>query len=425
MFQRHRVVRLGDWMCPTDCFGGPIVKRRFTRPAAWLLALLLLAATGATPPSILAQEKDKAGAGAGNDREMADKDKSAKPDGDDDSDRGAAKGNSKRKSDKSGTRGKDDKAPDAKIYLLKSQKKAKLAGAEVMSLVLQDVFTGKTQTMFVPNSDPKGREYDPVAEIATAVEALEEGAPVEVEAAKEKGKWMVSSLARADVQPGEELPTGYVFVGTDEIEDKGGKKAVFVTLKKFGREVKVGVPMWKNKEYKDANWEPDPTIDSALRRLEAGEVVDAKIKPGRPPMLVEIYPFKPPERGKFVALKETTFNGAVAAGFEMLAADGTTVTITLPGAERAHGDKKVLVPDGKMLSAVKRIKPDTEIIVLYREDGQTMFLRDIKFPKPGDKAAEGEPESKEKMKSPSDKPAGHDAGGDANKNDKTDARKAD
>ena len=392
------------------------------RPAtsgAWLLALLLsLLVVGlAVPRPAGAQDKpgDK-----DDDKEMADKDEDdksdkngkSKADAEDDGD--ADKGKDKNKSGgKSGRSSKNAKEPQTKIYLLKTQKKGKLNGAEVMSLVLTDVFSGKTETMFVPNSDPKGREYDPLPDVAAAVESIEEGAAVQVEAAKERGKWMISSLSRADIKPGEELPNTYVYVATDESEDRGGNKTVVVTLTKFGREIKVKVPMWKNDEYKDANWEPDPKIDSELRRLQAGEVVDAIIKPGRPPELVEINRFYPPERGKFVGLKETRYDGAVAAAFEMIATDGTTLTITLDGKMQERGPNKVLVPYPKMLSAVKRIKPDTEIIVIYREDGQTMFLRDLRFPKPGDKAASSGGD-KNKMK-PEEK--------DNEKDDKTEDKK--
>jgi hypothetical protein len=397
------------------------VNSRPARPAAtaWLLALLLSAVLSVVPGPAFAQDKP-GDQDAGDDKEMADKDKDADAKGADDKDDKKDKA-----AGKSGKSAKNDKEPQEKIYLLKTQKKAKLNGAEVLSLILQDVFTGKTETMFVPNSDPKGREYDPLPDVAAAVEALEDGAPVKVEAAKEKGKWMVSSLAKADVQPGEELPTGFVFVEYDENEDRAGNKTFVVTLRKFGREVKVGVPMYKNDDYKDANWEPDPKIDYEVRRLTAGEVVEAKIKPGRPPMLIELYRFYPPERGKFVKMKDTTFNGAAAAAFEMVATDGTTVTITLPGTEQARGENKVLMPDRRMLSAVKKLKPDTEIIVLYREDGQTMFLRDLRFPKGGDKPADAASGDKGKMKpeGDKDKPAGDDkgkaaAGDDEKKKDK-------
>ena len=45
------------------------------------------------------------------------------------------------------------------------------------------------------------------------------------------------------------------------------------------------------------------------------------------------------------------------------------------------------MPDRKQLTAIKQLKPDTEMIVIYREDGQTMFLRELRFPKAGDKPA--------------------------------------
>ena len=260
---------------------------RIARPATWLLALLLLLIGGG-----LVVSQSASGAGQARrrrrEKEMADKDKDDKP----------AKGDKPDSADKSSKTAKADKEPAPKIYLLKTNKKGKLNGAEVMSLVLLDVFSRKTETMFVPNSDPKGREYDPLPDVAAAVESIEEGAPVQVEAKKEKGKWMVTSLAKADVKPGEELETNYVYVEHDEIEDRGGNKTVVVTLSKFGREVKVAVPMWKNKEYKEANWEPDPKIDRQLRELSAGEVVEAQDREGQAAEARRAVPVLPARAGQ-------------------------------------------------------------------------------------------------------------------------------
>ena len=385
------------------------MNARPARPAAWLLVTLVLVAAVATMP-LFAQDKGKGGA-KDDDKEMAGK---GAPD-----EAGAEAGDGADKPadgmEPKGARGKRggknakaDKEPKSRLYVLKSQKKGKLAGAEMLTLLVQDPFTGKSDTLYVPNSDPKARAYDPLPEVAAAVEGLEEGAVLEVEAEKQKGKWMVSSLAKADVKPGEEQPNGFVYVDTSEHADRGGNRAVVVTLTKFGREVKVGVPMWKNKDHQDASWEPDPKIDSQLRQLQGGDVVEAVIKNGRPPMLVEIHRLYPPERGKFLALKETTYGGAAAAAFEMVAEDGTTLTILLPGTEQSRNGQTMLMPEPRMLNMVRKIKPDTEIEIMYRQVGSAMFLRTVKFLNAG-KAAKDEKGSKSgKKEAGMSKPAGPD-----------------
>lgn len=357
------------------------MNARSGRPAAWLLVLLALVLAG--PPTAVAQDDPTPDA---DDRKSADKDKPADRDEQEKGkDMAGPRGGGGAKADKAGA------AAKSTVYLYKSHKKVKVAGGEQTSLVVQDAFTNKRTTLSVPD-----------AAVAAGLEGLDEGTPIEVEAERQKGKWVVNALVKAKIEPGEEQPNGFVYVDTDEVKDRGGNKQVIVTLRKYGREFKVGVPMWKNDDYQDATWEPDPKIDRELRRLESGEVVAALIKAGRQPMLVEIYPYEPPERGKFIQVKDTKVDGAAAAAFELAAADGTTMTITLPGNEQDRGGQKVLVPHPKLWNAVRRLKPDTEIEVLFREYGQTLFLIDFKLlnqPDPkAEKAAKGGRPAGGKMK---------------------------
>lgn len=357
------------------------MNARSACPATWLLVLLAFAFAAQRQAS--AEENDKAD--GADDKKMAGKDKDgggdAKSDESADKDEADAPATKGMKDKRGGASGK---APTSKIYFFKSQKKTKLAGAEVTNLIVQDVFSGKKETLVVPD-----------AAVAAAVDGMAEGTPIQVETARKGGKSMVTSLAKADVQPGEEQPNGFVYVSTDENKDRGGNKTVTVTLRKFGREIKVGVPMWKNTNFEEPTWEPDSTIDGQLQQLEKGEVVAALIKNGRPPMLIAIYPYEPPERGKFVKVKEALYNGAAAAAFEMVAADGTTITVILPGTEKKQGEQKFLQPDMKTWRALQKIKEDTEIEVLFREEGQAYFLIDIKFLEPADKkASKGSKEAK-------------------------------
>lgn len=270
----------------------------------------------------------------------------------------------------------DAAAPEAKVYRFVGHKPGNASGAQVMVLQVADVFTGKPLTLYVPNNDPAAKEYDPLTAVASAVEGLEKGAIIEVEAEKQKGRQTVTSLAKAELQPGEDRPNGFVFVESKE-EKKNGVPSVIVTLKKFGREVKVGVPSRK-KDYNNGQWEPDPKIDSVVRRLQTGMVVEALFRTGRVPMIAEIYEYYPPERGKFVGVKEVEFNNWPAAGFELMAEDGTTVTFTLEGTQTSRNGQTIYAPNPQQLRSIQKIKPDTELEVYYRLDGRTWMLRDIK-----------------------------------------------
>lgn len=354
---------------------------RFSLPLVCLLALALAAAA---PKG---KDKDQ-GNGAG----VGDKSKPEKMDKDKDKDAPADKPAAK--TDKP----LDDKA---KVYRFKSEKKTKSPAGDVTVLQLEDAFTGKTETLNVTSDEAVAGDIRKLIE-----DGLPVGTPVEITTEKSKGRSVVTSMKKADVQPGEELPNGFVFVES-KTEKKGGVDNIAVTLSKFGREIVAYEPMYKNNEYDNAKFEPDPKVDYVVRRLQSGEVVEATIKKqGNRPTITEIYGYRKPERGKYIGTKQVEFNGAEAAGFEIAGEDGTTVTFTLDGAEQTRNGKKVFMPKGDQVAMLKHIKKDMEVEVRYKLDGRTWMLRDIKpiaTAKPDKTADKSDKKSKDKDK---DKEAG-------------------
>jgi hypothetical protein len=286
--------------------------------------------------------------------------------------------------------------PAPKIYHFKSEKKSAFGGGQAMSLMLEDALTGKVETLFVSNNDPNGKEYDPNTAVASAVKELSPGDLIQIETEKQKGRQVVTSVSKPDVKPGEEEKDGFVFVD-QQSDDKGGLENVVVTLSKFGREVKVGVPMTKEKYNKggkggrggDGDWKPDPKIDNVIHKMPSGTVVIATIKQqsNKLPLLTSIYEYRKPERGQYVGPKEVEFNSHKAAGFEIKADDGQTITFTLEGQEVSKNGDTLYMPRQDQLAAVKRLKPGQEIEVHYRLDGRSWMLHDIKILTDKDKAA--------------------------------------
>ena len=89
-------------------------------------------------------------------------------------------------------------------------------------------------------------------------------------------------------------------------------------------------------------------------------------------------------------------SGVTAAAFKMLAEDGITVTVTLPGVERMQGTTKVLAPDPKQLRAVQRVKKDSRIEITL-QPGDQYILRDIKVisPPPAETSSSSDQAKKE------------------------------
>jgi hypothetical protein len=315
----------------------------------------------------------------------------------------------------------EKKPAAAKLYRVKSKKEMTLEGKPVTSLSMEDLNSGRTETMYVPapaaapaaEPEQKPAPTEPAPEPAPAegtdpaaapaappstaefVKNLVAGTAVEVTTQREKGRTLIASISKANLAPGEERPNVYVLVGWDKKKTDDGKAVMGVKLKKFGKETMFMVPLTRDAHTKE--WMAPWGVDDVVNKVSAGASVEAKVKPGNPPQLLDLVQYRPPERGTFVGLKETEVNGAVAAAFQFTAGDGITLTISLPGVEQSigkgkgggqnYGKKapappsdeptKILRPDPAMLEAVRRIKPGSEVEVML-QPGDSYILREIK-----------------------------------------------
>jgi hypothetical protein len=295
-----------------------------------------------------------------------------------------------------------------KTYKFKATKKGSLGGAQAMTLVVQDPFDGRSETLLVQNNSADSKEYDPLTNVADAVKDLKPGTLIDVTTDKLKGRSVVTAVSKTEMKAGEELPDSYVFVESkeEEAKNKGGMGAVTVTLSKYGREVTVGVPMVRSGN----DYKPDPKVDYVINRAQAGTVVEAKFKKenGRT-VISEVHEYRKPERGTFKEMKETEFGDVKAAGFVIKADDGTDITFTLPGREASKNGQRYSIPDPQALAMVQRLKPDTPVEVRYHTAGRAWMMHGIEVLTDKNKSSKSAGDDEMKMdkakdKSESDKP---------------------
>ena len=285
---------------------------------------------------------------------------------------------------KSGPAAKPAKSSaETRVFRFKGEKKASFGEAPALALVLEDALTGKSETIYVPNTDPA--KYGPVAEVADAMKEIKPGDLVEVRTDRQKGKTIATSLAKAEFVAGEDRPKGYVFVGWDRKKNAKGETEMALRLKKFGKEAIVMVPLTLERDTGD--WNPSRDVEYVLGRVQPGEAVEADIKPGKPPVLDKIYEYYRPERGKFIGLGEMDFNGYTALAVEMVGNDGTKLRIRLPGTEQYKNGKRIMMPDPAQVAMIRRIKPDSEIEVFTRTRNDYV-LREISVVSPPEKKSD-------------------------------------
>lgn len=281
---------------------------------------------------------------------------------------------------------------DSRVYRFKSERKAAFGEGQAMALVMEDMLTGKSDTIYVPNTDPA--KFTPIPAVADPMKEIKPGDLVQVSTDRQKGRTVATSLAKADIVKGEDRPKGYVFVGWDRKKNDQGKTEMALRLKKFGREVVVMVPLTLNADTGD--WNPSGQVEYVLGRVQPGEAIEADIKPGKPPTLDAIYEYYPPERGKFLGLGEMDYNGYTALSIEMTGSDGTKLRIRVPGKEQYKNGQRIMMPEPDVMATLRRIKVDSEIEVFTRTRNDYV-LREINVISPPQKA--DKPEKSESAKS--------------------------
>jgi hypothetical protein len=269
-----------------------------------------------------------------------------------------------------------------KFYLYKGQKTTGKDDARTLVVLVEDLATGKSDSFNVQNTDPASGKFDPVKGVVDFLKDLPVDTPIELRTERVKGRPVVTAVEKASLAPGEEREHMFVLVDWDKKRvGQGGKPMMAVKLKKFGREFVAFVPLVKSKTADD--WAAPWGVEHALGKVRPGETLEVHFQPGsKTPLVKDMMLYRPPERGKFLEFTQKEMeSGVTAAAFKMLAQDGITVTVTLPGVEKMQGTTKVLVPDPKQLRAVQNVKPESEIEITL-QPGDRYILRDIKVLSP-------------------------------------------
>jgi hypothetical protein len=130
--------------------------------------------------------------------------------------------------------------------------------------------------------------------------------------------------------------------------------------------------------------QPDPaaSIEDVASKLQFDDVVEAEVKDARPvPIILSLDRYTPPQTGKFVKLSEEE----VAEGQKGSAVEIEQGTKTVKALVPGKLQNKRWVQDGKVLAAVKKLKPDAEIVYRTKEDDGKVWLKEIE---PAPKAKE-------------------------------------
>jgi hypothetical protein len=182
---------------------------------------------------------------------------------------------------------------------------------------------------------------------------------------------------------GEEQPNNFIF--KDSYPQKEGDKEVqVVALYKFGNFIDAVLPTRKDESSKQMVTDPD--MLATVGKFKKGDIVEAEIRSGKPPVIQSIDVYKPAQEAKVNKMTEADVAENVKGPAVELDQGGKTVTLLIPG--KMAGQK--WVPDLKLAGAAKAFKPGTAVLVKSREAGGKMYLKEIK-PAPKTPVAAKEP----------------------------------
>ena len=223
----------------------------------------------------------------------------------------------------------------------------------------------KKMPLVVPNEPVASKKLSPNKVIAAYVKALDKGDAIKVTVAKQKGVLTVKKIVRYNLKPGEDDPSGYIFVDSEE-DVVRARRLLFVTLMKFEQEIKARVATTKDEKGKE---QTDPKLAAAVDKCKADQVVDVELKGSRrAPVIVYIGKFVAPVEGVFVKLvtrgKDPDKQTAVR-----VTVDGATKMFFLPTTRRGGKTR----PDAKLLSAAKRLKPADLVQIKPRPGGKRLL----------------------------------------------------
>jgi len=270
-------------------------------------------------------------------------------------------------------------------------------GHDVLIVNGRDALDGSAVQVAIHNTDDKSPKFEPRQDQADVVKGLKPGDYAKVEMDVKDNQVWARRIQRYEAQPGEELPNVFVVYEGTFTKKEGEQDLTLLTLTKFGHVIDAMIPMKKAEGGKTLA--PDPVLAQRAGAFKKGDVVEAELRPGpggsEYMTLANIDAYKAPEQAKLEKIGETEIDGQKYPTAE-LNQDGKSLSLPVTG--KMQGKK--LIPDPKVLGAVKSLRPGTEVTFRTRdEDGKT-WLRDIQRApaKPAEKPAA-------KAASKSDKPA--------------------
>jgi hypothetical protein len=248
------------------------------------------------------------------------------------------------------------------------KEKVPYQGKQVLVLQVEPVEGGRPIELVVKNHDMNKRDYNPVVNTDN-VNALQRGEAIKIELDDTKPKPFVTYLKKYDLKPGEENPKTYLFEISME-KGEGRNAYTAVVLSKFDEMTTLAVPQ---KRGKDGQAEPDAEIMGLVSKLNRGDLVEVEQRDGRPvPTLVHIDRFSPPQTGKVLKVADEEIEGQKTPAVQ-IEREGKTVTALVPGKLQS----KKWVADGKLAAAVKKLKPEAEVVYRTREDEGKVWLKSI------------------------------------------------
>ena len=255
------------------------------------------------------------------------------------------------------------------------KEKVQFQGKPVMVLSVEPLEGGRPLDLVVKNHDMNKREYNPVVN-TDHVNALQKGDVIKIELDDTRPRPMVTYLKKYDLKPGEENPKAYVF---ENSFDKGEGKQAYtaVVLSKFDEMTTVAV---SQKKGKDGTTDADSEIMALLPQLKTGDVVEAEVRGGGAvPVLVSLDRYTPPQTGKFLKVSDEEVTDGQKGSAVEIEQGGKAVKALVPGKLQ----NKKWVSDAKVLAAVRRLKPEAEVVYRTRQDGDKLWLKQIEpAPKP-------------------------------------------
>lgn len=247
-------------------------------------------------------------------------------------------------------------------------------GQRVIRIYISKIGSTSKKRLVVQNA---GKPPKPTAAIVKVVKTLELGDVVRVTVGRHKGVTIVKKIELYKLKPGEDDPSGYIFVEAEE-DVVRGKRVLLVTLKKLDKEITVQVATKKDAKGKEKT---DPDLAKRIAKCKPDKVVDVELGgTKRAPVLVYIGKYLPPVEGIFTKLIDKSKDDP----------NKTAIKATVYGKTKTYFLQTTVLRgkirvDAKLLFLAKKLKPGDLVEIKYRPYGKhQLAIRMVKLKKSKD-----------------------------------------